>query len=197
MNSINTIGSLLFLLSVGNLAMFARMFINTRRLAKLFSIIYSLSATSLAVAFTGDLNIQNVGTLLLAICALILPLNCYCFFHRRSLRSSVANSPHLSQWILRHFTVLDIDGDGTIGSGDLFAFCQKAKTDTDDLRMAKEIQCDLCIIGHVTKVSISGSPFGVTVINHYGISAVDAASYPDRIARAQALEFGNNATNQN
>lgn len=104
-------------------------------------------------------------------------------------------APQLSQWLLKNFTALDGDRDGIISSGDLMSYCEKAesnpKFDAADLRMARNAQFELCEIGHVVDIVFSPNPaVGLVVVNLYAISASDAKSYPERIARAKALEYG-------
>lgn len=190
MNTPNTIGSLLLLLAIGNIAMFIRMTITTRRAARLLVIAFPLVAIPLAIAFAQRLNILNAWALPLGVCALLTPLTCYCTFHRRSMRSAVLKAPALSQWILQHFAALDVDGDGTISSGDLMSYRDSEGVAPANVIMARDAQHGICEIGHVTRVAMSTSPHGIAVIDIYGISKSDATSYPARIARAQELEFG-------
>jgi len=190
MNSPNTIGSLLLLLAVGNMAMFLRMSINRRRAVKIVVTVFPLLAIPLIIAFAQRLNINTIWALPLGICALLAPLTCHCILHRRSLQAAVLNAPNLSQWILKHFAALDVDGDGTISSGDLMAYRESEGVHPDNLVMARSAQYEICEIGHVTKVAMSASPQGIAVIHLYGINEADAATYPARIARAQELEYG-------
>ncbi len=190
MNSPNTIGSLLLLLAIGNIAMFIRMTITTRRAAKLLVIAFPLVMIPLTIIFAQRLNIQTAWALPLGVCALLAPLTCYCTIHRRSMSSAVLRAPALSQWILQHFVALDVDGDGTISSGDLMSYRETEGVAPANLIMARDAQLGICEIGHVTSVAMSASPHGIAVIPLYGINKLDASTYPARIARAQELEFG-------
>ncbi len=190
MNPPNTIGSLLLLLAIGNMAMFIRMCITTRRPVKLLVTIFPLVAIPLTIAFAQRLNIQHAWALPLGVCALLAPLTCYCTIHRRSMRSAVLKAPALSQWILQHFAALDVDGDGTISSGDLMSYRDNEGVAPANVILARDAQHGICEIGHVTSVAMSASPHGIAVIHLYGINKLDATSYPARIARAQELEFG-------
>lgn len=191
----NVIGSLLLLLAIGNMAMFIRFAISTKRVATYFSRTYCLLASALVLVFSERLHLENLALCLLGICAMLTPLSLYSFFHRRSLQAAVAMAPQVSQWLLKNFAALDGDGDGIISSGDLMSYCQNAEGnptfDAADLRMARNAQFELCEIGHVVDMVVSSNPaVGLVVVNLYAISPSDAQSYPERIARAKALEYG-------